>query len=141
MNTLFAVGVLFVLLGAGCASGPTIVDNGNLDEKVDLIRVTSPEPGDLVTNDVVITGEARGTWFFEATFPVTVYDANGLGLCGSYAQAEGEWMTEEFVLFSATFSCPINEATTATGRIVLEKDNPSGLPQNDDSAYYWVHFE
>ena len=54
------------------------------------------------------------------------------------AQAQSDWMTEEFVPFKAMleFSAP----TTATGTLVLEKDNPSGLPENADSLIVPVKF-
>ena len=93
-----------------------------------MIRVTSPLPNSSVRSPLTITGEARGNWYFEASFPVKILDANGKVLGQHYAEAQGEWMTTEFVPFRSTltFSTP----TTSTGVLVLEKDNPSGLPQN-----------
>jgi len=54
------------------------------------------------------------------------------------AQAQGDWMTENFVPFAATldFTTP----TTATGSLILEKDNPSGLPENDKQLTIPVKF-
>ena len=69
--------------------------------KSDSIRVTRPLLSDAVQSPLVVTGEARGTWYFEATFPVRLLDANGVVLVERYAQAEGEWMTEAFVPFRA----------------------------------------
>src|SRR3989344_4206961 len=43
----------------------------------DLIKVASPRANDLVTNPLFIKGEARGDWYFEASFPVKLFDANG----------------------------------------------------------------
>lgn len=104
----------------------------------DLIRATSPTPGQLVTSPLVVTGEARGTWYFEASFPVKLLDADGNVIVSHYAQAQGEWMTTEFVPFSSTltFAMP----ATATGTLVLEKDNPSGLPEHDDAIRIPVRF-
>jgi hypothetical protein len=47
-------------------------------------------------------------------------------------------MTEKFVSYKATleFSAP----ATDTGTLVLEKDNPSGLPEHDDSLVVPVKF-
>jgi spore germination protein GerM len=55
-----------------------------------------------------------------------------------YAQAQGDWMTTNFVPFSSTltFSTP----TTPTGILVLQKDNPSGLPENDAEIRIPVRF-
>ncbi len=104
-----------------------------------MIRVTSPLPNSLVKSPITVTGEARGGWYFEASFPVKIYDANGKLLGQAPAQAQGEWMTNNFVPFKATFN--FATSTTATGVIVFEKDNPSGLPENDAQVRVPVRFE
>ncbi|MDQ3076745.1 MAG: Gmad2 immunoglobulin-like domain-containing protein [bacterium] len=96
-----------------------------------LIRVTSPKPQTIIKSPVIVKGEARGTWYFEASFPLKIVDANGKTLAEVPAQAEGEWMTEEFVPFEV--SVPFATSTTKTGKIILMKDNPSGEPERDDS--------
>ena len=52
--------------------------------------------------------------------------------------AKTDWMTEDFVGFYAelVFSTP----TTSTGVLVLERDNPSGLPEYDDSISIPIKF-
>ncbi|HAO64538.1 TPA: hypothetical protein DCQ44_00985 [Candidatus Taylorbacteria bacterium] len=104
----------------------------------DLIHVTTPLPDVLVQSPFVVTGEARGPWYFEASFPVKVYDSNGKELGSVAAQAKGNWTTNDFVPFEAslTFSAP----TTEKGTIVFQKDNPSGLPANDQSVSIPVFF-
>lgn len=103
-----------------------------------LIRVTSPAPNSIVRSPLVITGEARGNWYFEASFPVKMLDANGRVLGEHYAEAQGDWMTTNFVPFRATFN--FATSTTETGMLVLEKDNPSGLPQNDAEIRIPIRF-
>lgn len=93
-----------------------------------LIKVTSPLPNAVVSSPLVVTGEARGNWYFEASFPIKIVDANGKVLGQIPVQAQGDWMTTQFVPFRA--SLPFSSSTTATGTLVLEKDNPSGLPEN-----------
>ncbi|MBX4216124.1 Gmad2 immunoglobulin-like domain-containing protein [Candidatus Parcubacteria bacterium] len=104
----------------------------------DKIKVSSPLPNALVKSPLTVTGEARGTWYFEASFPVRLLDANGKELAVIPAQATSDWMTTEFVPFKATliFALP----STAEGTLILEKDNPSGLPENDDSISIPVRF-
>lgn len=113
-------------------------DIGNTQEKADVIRVVSPVPNTLVASPLSIVGEARGTWFFEASFPVRVVDANGVTLGTGIAQAAGEWMTMDFVPFTVIIN--FTASTTPTGTLVLEKDNPSGLPANDDSLTFPIWF-
>ena len=104
----------------------------------EMINVTAPLPNVLVQSPLVVKGEARGNWYFEASFPVKVFDSNGKLLGSVPAQAQGDWMTTDFVPFVATttFTTP----TTETGTVVLQKDNPSGLPANDQSISIPVYF-
>jgi len=113
---------------------------GNELEKTNLIRIDSPRPNTIIVSPLEISGQARGTWYFEASFPVKLLDGNGnnIPLSPPYIMTTAEWMTENFVPFRATleFTAP----TTDTGTLVLEKDNPSGLPENDDSLIVPVRF-
>lgn len=105
----------------------------------DKIRLTAPLAQAIVPSPLTVSGEARGTWYFEASFPVRLIDANGGELAAAPARAKGDWMTSEFVPFDVvlTFSTP----ATATGTLVLVKDNPSGLPANADSISTPVRFQ
>jgi len=123
-----------------CRAGEkTFTENiGNELEKIDLIKIDSPRPNAVVTSPLKISGQARGTWYFEASFPVKLLDGDGNVLAQTPAQAQSDWMTENFVPYKATleFSAP----ATDTGTLVLEKDNPSDLPQNADSLIVPVKF-
>ncbi|MEO5635080.1 MAG: Gmad2 immunoglobulin-like domain-containing protein [Candidatus Paceibacterota bacterium] len=109
------------------------------DPHADLIKVSAPLPNSNISSPVKITGVARGYWYFEASFPVKILDANGKVLAIAPAQAKGEWMTTDFVPFELTL--PFAKPTTATGTIVLSKDNPSGEPKYDDSISIPVVFQ
>lgn len=106
---------------------PVVVDN-----KKDLIIVGSPVPNQSLSSPSVISGKARGYWFFEASFPIELRDMKGNVLETIVAQAQGEWMTTDFVPFTASliFTKP---ASPMPAVLVFKKDNPSGLPENDDS--------
>ncbi len=92
------------------------------------IKVTSPSCGAKVTSPLKVSGEAKGTWFFEASFPIRVEDSNGQKLGDGFVSAKGEWMTESFVPFDGKVE--FVESITKTGYLVLMADNPSGLPAN-----------
>lgn len=104
----------------------------------DLIQVLTPHPEETVSSPLTITGKARGTWYFEASFPAILKDENGTILAQMPVQAQGDWMTEDFVPFS--LSMTFSEPTTATGTLILQKDNPSGLPENDEQLEIPVRF-
>ena len=112
---------------------------GNAGEKSQLIRVAAPRPETAVTTPLRVTGEARGTWFFEASFPVRLLDGDGREIAVVPAQAQGDWMTESFVPFEAVleFSPPI---PGSRGTLVLEKDNPSALPEHADELRIPLRF-
>ena len=100
----------------------------NQKQEAVLVKVDSPQLNQEIQSPFIIKGEAVGYWFFEASFPVKLLDENGNVIKQTYAQAQGDWMTENFVPFESIliFSVPKDQQ----GTLVLEKDNPSGLPQN-----------
>lgn len=102
------------------------------------IFVSTPNANQPVKSPLTVRGEARGTWYFEASFPVRLFDANGVELAVVPAQALSDWMTTDFVPFEAvlTFAAP----STSTGTLVLQKDNPSGEPQYDASITIPIQF-
>lgn len=104
-----------------------------------MIQVTSPTPNMAVSKSkpLSITGRAVGPWYFEASFPVKLLDSSGNVLAQGPAQAQGDWMTVDFVPFTASLSF----TTTATsGTLVLMNDNPSGEPANAKSISIPVTF-
>ena len=105
----------------------------------DIITVATPVAGSHITSPIVITGEARGYWFFEASFPVMLTDWDGKIIAQGVAQAQSDWMTEDFVSYTATL-----EFETPTygerGTLILQKDNPSALPENDAAVEVPVFF-
>ncbi|HEY4516919.1 MAG TPA: Gmad2 immunoglobulin-like domain-containing protein [Candidatus Paceibacterota bacterium] len=111
-------------------------DLGNTVEKENLIRLASPRPNDVVESPLKLTGEARGNWYFEASFPVYLTDWDGKIIAQGIATAQSEWMTTEFVPFEATLTfntAEISGQYSKRGTLILRKDNPSGLPEHDDA--------
>ena len=100
----------------------------------DLIVVELPFPGAVTGKEFSVIGKARGMWFFEASFPIDVLDKDGKILVQTYATAQGEWMTEEFVPFKGDVKVPESYIGPAT--LVLKKDNASGLPEHDASISF-----
>lgn len=95
----------------------------------DMVRVSLPVANSVVESPITIKGEARGMWFFEASFPIEIISADGTVIGQGIAQAKEDWMTENFVPFEALIAFKTN--ATTTGVIRLKKDNPSGDPIND----------
>jgi len=93
---------------------------------------------EILGSYIIVSGMARGYWFFEASFPVRLFDDKGKEIAVGIAQAEGEWMTTEFVPFRAElkFEKPLGK----TGELILEKDNPSDLREHDNKLVIPVKF-
>ncbi len=144
MRKIIILIVVVIIIAAGLVyyfgfKPRTIEDVGNALEKQDLIRAEVPRPNEKIQSPLAVKGEARGYWFFEASFPVKIFDENNFLLAVMPAQSLGEWMTEDFVPFSATLS--FAAPSTPKGKLVLEKDNPSGLPEHADELVVPVYFE
>lgn len=95
----------------------------------DLIIVDRPQAGEIIENPVTISGRARGSWFFEGSFPIKIVDVSGELLGEGIAEAQSSWMTNDFVVFRAAIS--FKSPATSSGFIILHNDNPSGLPDKD----------
>lgn len=100
----------------------------------ETIIVENPFPGAVTGKEFSVVGKARGTWFFEASFPIEILDKNGNHLANGIAQAQGDWMTTEFVPFKADIQVPQTYLGKAT--LLLKKDNPSGLPEKNASISF-----
>ena len=97
-----------------------------------MIEVFSPHPGGVVGKEFVVVGKARGNWYFEGSFPVVVIGSDGNQIGAGIATATGEWMTTDFVEFQ-TELIDLPSAYMGPATLVLRRDNPSGLPENDAS--------
>lgn len=113
------------------------VDSNNYSDK---IRLFSPLPGEKIKSPLTVEGEARGNWFFEASFPVILTDWDGVIIAQGIAQAQSDWMTNDFVKFKAELNFKKPELYNR-GALILKKDNPSGLSENDDAYEITVFFE
>ena len=94
----------------------------------DLIFVTNPSPNDKISKQFKLLGQAKGFWYFEASFPVEVYDSNNNLIFQTFAKAQGDWMIEDFVPFVSDINIANYQGAV---KVVLKRDNPSGDTKND----------
>ena len=124
---LFATPVMAPVVVEPVATS-TVDTNLPLRERV---IVTAPMQNQAVSGTFVVTGEAPGNWYFEASFPIQVHDSANNKIGQGIAQAQSDWMTTEQVPFVAAITVG---TYTGPATLVLLRDNPSGLPENDDSV-------
>jgi hypothetical protein len=115
-----------------------INDGPNTIVTSDIIKIIEPKAGDTINSPAKFSGSARGNWFFEASFPIEILAIDGSVLGQGIAQAAGEWMTENFVDWSASVS--FDPKGNTIGIVKFKRDNPSGMPENDMSVEVPVMF-
>jgi hypothetical protein len=98
----------------------------NSDNDVEVYNIKANQE---VDSPLIVEGKAKGTYFFEASFPIRILDEAGNVLGSSYVQAQSDWMTEDYVDFKGQIT--FSTATGGKGFLVFAKDNPSGLPEYD----------
>ena len=143
--------IILAIVGFNYAKKPADINNNqnqltnenvNVNDEGDkvsqMIVVENPQANAEVTSPMTVTGRARGNWFFEASFPIAVYNANNQKLGIGIAQAKSDWMTENFVDFEAQIE--FDNPGTGEGYLLVQKDNPSGLPQYDASLKIPIKF-
>jgi len=105
------------------------IRSGKLEESP--VFVETPSRGSVILSPLKVEGVAKGTWFFEASFPVSLIDPYGKTVATGIATAQGDWMTTDYVRFSASLEFK-DAPQSGVGKLILKKDNPSGLPENED---------
>lgn len=105
----------------------------------DEIVIVTPTPHSLIASTTVIKGKARGSWYFEGSFPIQLVDMKGMVLAKVVAKATADWMSTDFVPFSSTLTFANPKHLTA-GILRFKNDNPSGLPANDKMIEIPVRF-
>ena len=115
------------ILFVSCSS-TSALPKSDVSTTAPKVTLSSPVAGSKISNPVTVIGTAPGTWFSEGQLPVELLASDGKSIALVTAHAQGEWMTEKAVPFQAV----ITFKTTATnGSLVIRKDNPSGMPEND----------
>ena len=144
-NILFLLGVIFIaliiFLGRHFLSSSFSGDffsGANEWKGNDLIQIQNISPNQKITSPLLINGVARGSWFFEAVFPVKIVAEDGTLIASGIAKADADWKTDVFVPFHVQLI--FTSIGHTSGNIVFQKDNPSGISQNDREFTISVNF-
>jgi len=98
------------------------------DEMDDFIMVDEPMEGDKVSCPLHVSGEARGSWYFEAVFPFELLSESGDLIASGVVTALDEWMTDDYVPFKFDV---FYDTPEESGVLILKRNNASGLPEHD----------
>lgn len=113
----------------------------NQNQELDLEKeniIHNIRPNQIIVSPLTIGGKARGFWFFEASFPIKLLDENYKEIATTIATAKSDWMTEDFVEFDAIIN--FKKPNSKKGFILFQKDNPSGLSENEEKIYIPIIF-
>lgn len=142
-TVIILVAILLIALifdwGRREAKAPELNSDASTTQSYPLISempivVNNIKDNQQVSNPIKIEGKARGSWFFEAVFPIQLIDDNGNIIASTQAHAESDWATSSFVNFTAIIDY-IKSTSTKHALIVLSNDNPSGNPDFDQSIF------
>lgn len=106
-------------------------------QKGTSVKIYIPPINSTLASPVIVMGEVPGNWSFEASFPIKILDSKGNVVAKASAQLLGEWMTSKLVPFTAKLT--YTTAASGNGVLLLQKENPSGMPENDDTVSIPIH--
>ena len=96
---------------------PTLSDDGS-------IVVTTPKNGDSLEAPFIITGQAKGYWFNQGFFPISIYDTDRNLVHQTYAIAQGDWTNPDTIIpFKATIDKFDKTPVKRAGHVVFRKGN------------------
>ncbi|MHC1716731.1 MAG: GerMN domain-containing protein [Candidatus Dojkabacteria bacterium] len=134
---IYVLVLLVILFGGYYLLTKNLPKNNVETEKGTSFQLESPLPNTEVSCEFEITGKMPNSWFFEGSFPVSI-EVNGKEVFRNVANTEEDWTSEGLKQFYAIVVC--KEGCVGNGEIILKKDNPSDLPENDDSFTIPVSF-
>lgn len=102
------------------------------------LYVYSPTTNTKVVSQLAVVGMVPGNWSFENNFPVVLENDQGTAIAQTPATLIGTWMTDTLQPFTASLTIPAGQS--GSGTLVLQNDNPSGLPANADSVSIPIQF-
>jgi hypothetical protein len=137
--SVFATVLVVALIILSFIQKPKVTDivPENIIETPEII-VYYPKPNDVVTSPLIVKGKAKGSWYFEGEFPITLYYGVQDSSVNINAFALGEWMTEDYVDFEVIISFPVPQDND--GQLELRKNNPSDLEENSESLLIPLRF-
>ncbi len=117
----------------------SVVDGECPGMAVSPVSIVQPVANSVVKSPLRVVGSAKGTWFFEGQMPIELRDNNNNSLANGVVKAQGNWMTEQPVSFVGTLQFKVQGLES--GFVIIKKDNPSGIVQDDEMVTIPVRFK
>lgn len=107
------------------------------------VEITNPKPNQVIESPLEVRGNIKGSWLFEASTSVVLTDWDGRIISEGYIQTTENWMTTDLVPFSGTLEFETPEDIgdfSDMGNLIIQKANPSGLPENAGAKEIRIRF-
>jgi hypothetical protein len=101
--------------------------------------VSSPSANMKIVSPLKVAGTVPAGWMFEGVFPIKLVDAKQKLIVQGQAKEKtaGSWQSGSPVDFTATLTF---KTASGSGFLILQNDNPSGIPGNTKSFEVPVNF-
>jgi hypothetical protein len=111
-------------------STPTPVASQSPTPNYEVPSVSSPSANTKIVSPLKVTGKVPAGWMNEGVFPIKLMDSKNKILVQGVAKEKvaGSWQSGNPVEFITTL---VFKTATGSGTLVLQNDNPSGLPEKD----------
>jgi len=121
---------------------PKIANQNLIVEKITAFdgREIKLEDGAVLPYKFSIRGKVKN-WMYEGEFPIFLTDSAGQVYQFSSAKAQGEWMTTDYVQFTAEMDLNGVPIMSNELELVFRKSNPSGDPKFDEQVSFAVTVE
>ena len=120
-------------------STPVPVASQSPTPNSEMPLVSSPSANTKIVSPLKVTGKVPAGWMNEGVFPIKLMDSKNKILAQGVAKEKvaGSWQSGKAVEFVTTL---IFKTATGSGTLVLQNDNPSGLPENDKIFEFPINF-
>jgi hypothetical protein len=120
-------------------STPVPVASQSPTPNSEMPLVSSPSANTKIVSPLKVTGKVPAGWMNEGVFPIKLMDSKNKILAQGVAKEKvaGSWQSGKAVEFVTTL---IFKTATGAGTLVLQNDNPSGLPENDKIFEFPINF-
>jgi len=117
------------LASCQAVSAPTPAATVSSTPNPNMPIVSTPSANMKIVSPLKVTGTVPTGWMSEGVFPIKLVDANQKLIIQGQAKevVAGSWQSGNPVEFTATL---IFEPASGSGKLILQNDNPSGLPSN-----------
>jgi hypothetical protein len=110
-------------------------------QTADDVIIDAPTQDDIVAPPFTVYGKAKGYWFVDGVFPMSLYDSRDNVLGRSFAKAVSPIARDEMVDFEARMPEFKDVPKSGSGYLLFQKNNTSGVIEAEGSYKMELAFD